>query len=48
MDWVSILVLVLLVAGLIVYNALTGAGSGANCQLTWRESLKKLRYKDKQ
>ena len=48
MDWISIVVLVLLVVGLIVYNGITGAGSSANCQLTWRESLKKRRFKDKE
>ena len=46
MDWVSIAVLVLLVVGLIVFNALTGAGSGLNCQTSWREALKKRRFKD--
>ena len=46
MDWVSIAVLVLLVVGLILFNALTGAGSRLNCQSSWREALKKNRFKD--
>ena len=46
MDWVSIAVLVLLVVGLILFNALTGAGSRLNCQSSWREALKKSRFKD--
>ena len=48
MDWVSIAVLVLMFVGIIVFNALTGAGSGLNCQTSWREALKKKRFKDKE
>lgn len=46
MDWWGIALIVLIVVGLIVFQALTGAGSAFNCT-TGRMAVKKMRLKDK-
>ncbi len=46
MDWWGIALIVLIVVGLIVFQALSGAGSAFNCT-TGRMAVKKMRLKDK-
>ena len=46
MDWWGIALIVLIVVGLIVFQALTGAGSAFNCT-TGRMAVRKMRLKDK-
>ena len=41
MDWLSIVIIVLVVVALIVINRLTDAGSALNCQSSGLEALKK-------
>ena len=47
MDWLSLGLFGLIIAVLLVFNRLTDAGSSLNCQVSWREALKKQRYKDR-
>ncbi len=46
MDWLSLGLFGLIIAALFVFHRLTDAGSSLNCQVSWREALKKKRYKD--